>query len=310
MDKVLVAGIETVVGGNLAAGLAQHSSVTGVALGEPTQIAGINLESQPASSPEVIRHLIQKVRPTRVVLCGNPARSGWDGRVLPGEADLEQASWWSAAVRQSGAQLTLISSGAIFTGPWMFHAENSHSLCPSPPAQTFRDIEARSLANCPDALIVRTHAFGWQPGEKPGWIESLLTKLERGFDTDLDCIRYASPILATDLTAIIAGAWTVGLSGIYHVAGAERVNPVQFASRLAEQFHLPIPLTMAKESLIDRPSGFGCGESSLQTRKIRRALGVSMPMLGEGLQRLFQQHVEGYRGRLSGQPSLPTTRVA
>ena len=67
---------------------------------------------------------------------------------------------------------------------------------------------------------------------------------------------------------------------------------------------------MAKESLIDRPSGFGCGETSLQTRKIRRALGVSMPMLGEGLQRLFQQHVEGYRGRLSGQPSLPTSRVA
>ncbi len=310
MDKVLIAGIETVVGGNLAAGLAQQTSVTGVAFGEPTPITGIQLEPQVASSPEAVRQIIQRARPSRVVLCGNAARSGWDGSVPPGEADLEQTAWWSEATRESGVQLTLISSDAIFTGPWMFHAENSHSLCPSPPAQTARDIEARVLADCPDALIVRTHAFGWQPGEQSGWIESLLTRLERGFDTDLDCIRYSSPILATDLTEIISGAWTVGLSGIYHIAGAERVNPVQFASRLAEQFHLPIPLTMTRESLIDRPSGFGCGETSLQTRKIRRALGVSMPLLGEGLQRLFQQHVEGFRGRLSGQPSLPTTRVA
>lgn len=310
MDKVLIAGIETVVGGNLAASLAQQSSVTGVALDVPVQIAGVRLEPREASSPEAVRQIVQKVRPTRVVLCGNAARSGWDGGASPGAADLEQASWWSEAVREAGSQLTLIASDAIFTGPWMFHAENSHSLCPSSAAQIARDIEARVLANCPDALIVRTHAFGWQPGEKPGWIESLLTRLERGFDTDLDCIRYASPILATDLSDIIAGAWTAGLSGIYHIAGAERVNPVQFASRLAEQFHLPIPLTMAKESLIGRPSGFGCGETSLQTRKIRRALGVSMPMLGEGLQRLFQQHVEGDRARLSGRTGLPSIRVA
>ena len=310
MDKVLVAGIETVVGGNLAAGLAQQSPITGVALGEPVQIAGIALEPRVACSPEAIQKLVQKLRPQRVVLCGNAARSGWNGGVPPNEVDLEQASWWSAAARQSGAQLTLISSDAIFTGPWMFHAENSSSLCPSAPARTARDTEARVLENCPDALIVRTHAFGWQPGENPGWIESLLTKLERGFDTDLDCTRYASPILASDLTEIISAAWTVGLSGVYHVAGAERVNPVQFASRLAQQFHLPIPLTMAMESLIGRPSGFGCGETSLQTRKIRRALGVSMPMLDEGLQRLFQHHVEGYRGRLSGRTSIPTSRVA
>ena len=192
----------------------------------------------------------------------------------------------------------------------MFHAENSSSLCSSAAAQAARDVEARVLENCPDALIVRTHAFGWQPGDKPGWIESLLTKLERGFDTDLDCTRYASPILASDLTEIISAAWTAGLSGIYHVAGAERVNPVQFASRLAEQFHLPIPLTMTMESLIGCPSGFGCGETSLQTRKIRRALGLSMPMLGEGLQRLFQQQIDGHRGRLSKRAGVPTSRVA
>lgn len=310
MDKVLIAGIETVVGGNLAAGLAQRALVTGVSLSEPVHIAGINIEARVASTSEAVRQLVERVRPDRVVLCGHAARSGWAGSVLPNEVDLAQAAVWSEAVRQSGAQLTLISSDAIFTGPWMFHSENSQSLCPSAPAQTLRDIEARGQADCPDALIVRTHAFGWQPGEKSGWVESLLTRLERGHETELDCTRYASPILASDLTEIIARAWTTGLSGIYHVTGAERVNPVQFASRLAQQFHLPIPLSLASESLIGRPSGFGCGETSLQTRKIRRALGTSMPMLDEGIQRLFQQHADGYRQQLSGRISLPISKVA
>ena len=79
MDKVLVAGIETVVGGNLAAGLAQHSPVTGVGLNESIPITGVNLESRVPSTPEAVRQLIEKVRPDRVVLCGNAARSGWDG---------------------------------------------------------------------------------------------------------------------------------------------------------------------------------------------------------------------------------------
>ena len=310
MDKVLIAGIETVVGGNLAVGLAQRALVTGVSLSEPVHITGINIEARVASNSEAVLQLIERVQPSRVVLCGNASRAGWSGSALPSEGDLAQAAAWSEAARQAGIQLTLISSDAIFTGPWMFHSENSQSLCPSAPAQALRDIEARVQADCPDALIVRTHAFGWQPGEKQGWIESLLTRLERSFETELDCTRYASPNLASDLTEIIAGAWATGLSGIYHVAGAERVNPVQFASRLAQQFHLPIPLSLASESLIGRPSGFGCGETSLQTRKVRRALGMSMPMLNEGIQRLFQQHADGYRQQLSARASLPISKVA
>lgn len=309
MDKVLVAGIETVVGGNLAASLSKHMPVTGVSLGEPVAFDGCNIEPRAISSSEDVQSLMSRVRPARVILCGRASRSGWEENVPPGAGDLEQTAWWTAAAEGVGAHLTLISSDAVFTGPWMFHAENSHSVCPSSAAQSVRDIEAHVLAASPASLIVRTNAFGWQPGGG-GWIESLLTQLERSLDTDFDCARHASPILATDLVPILMAAWTVGLSGTYHVGGAERVNPVQFASRLAQQFHLPIPLSLAMESLINRPSGYGCGETSLQTRKIRRALGLPMPMLDEGLQRLFQQHVEGDRGQLAGSLLARTSRVA
>ena len=62
--------------------------------------------------------------------------------------------------------------------------------------------------------------------------------------------------------------------------------------------------------MMREPAGCGCGETSLQTRKIRRALHVSLPMLEDGVLRLFQQHADGYRSRLTGHSVVPESRVA
>jgi dTDP-4-dehydrorhamnose reductase len=310
VSKVLVAGVETVVGGNLAATLAASHSVTGVWLSQPVTFSGCQIESQGGSGPEAVRQLVERIRPNHIVLCGASSCSGWEHQPEPCGQDGQQAAWWIEAAQAARIHFTLVSSAAIFTGPWMFHPEGSRSVCPSPAAACLREIETRTLAANPDSLIVRTHAFGWQPGGRIGWIESLLAQIEQGSAAGLDYFRHSSPILATDLAAIIDQAWSAELAGVFHIAGAERANPVRFARRLAHHFQLPIPEAASAEFLIDRPSGFGCGETSLQTRKIRRALHVSLPMLDEGILRLFQQHVDGYRSRLTGHSSVPTTRVA
>jgi dTDP-4-dehydrorhamnose reductase len=309
VSKVLLAGVETVVGGNLAICLAKTQLVTSVCLSEPVTITGCDVECLTAQTPQAVSELIGRVRPQRIIYCGAGSQLAW-GETEPRDADVRQATTWINAAQHAQTQLTLISSSAVFTGPWMFHSESSQSFCPSAPAQALLEIEKTAAETCPDSLIIRTHAVGWQPGGKTGWIESLLGQLEQGKSSHLDCCRHASPILASDLADIICRAWTAGLSGLYHIAGAERANPVQLARRLAHHFQLPIPDATMTESLVDRPCGFGCGETSLQTRKIRRALHVSLPMLEESVLRLFQQHVDGYRTRLTGHSVIPGSRVA
>lgn len=310
MNKVLVAGVDTVVGGNVAVCLARTHVVTGVSLSDAISFNGCDLERLSGSSPDDVEQLIRRVKPQQIIFCGAGSRTGWESSSQPTDADVKQASTWIRATRNTETHLTLISSGAVFTGPWMFHSENSQSFCPSPAAQRLLAIETEAAEICPDALIVRTHAFGWTPGGKQGWLETLMGQMEQGNARGIDCFRHGSPILASELAEIISKAWGAGLSGIYHIAGAERSNPVQFVQRLAHYFQLPLPAAPVGEFLIDRPTGYGCGETSLQTRKIRRALHVALPMLEEGVLKLFQQHADGYRTRLTGHSVVPDSRVA
>jgi hypothetical protein len=77
VDKLLVAGIDTVVGANLAAWLANRYRVVGLSFSEPIQIAGCETAACPIDSAEAAHRWIASERPQWVVYCGPAARSTW-----------------------------------------------------------------------------------------------------------------------------------------------------------------------------------------------------------------------------------------
>jgi len=292
VDTILVVGVETVVGANLAAHFAEHQDVACVSFGPPVRIEGCRSVQESAPPADAIR----STRARHIIYCGPESRSSWE----PGtetaltKTSTAQVAAWAAAAEQSGARFTMISSDAVFTGPWIFHEEDSTSLCSSAGAARIRAGETAALGACPGALILRTNAFGWSASGH-GWIESILQTIELRRTVDQDPIRHSAPILATDLADIVERAHSEELSGLYHVAGAERVSPHQFAQRLADQFDLPWLAVRREAAIVERAEGFGAAECSLQTKKIRKALCVAMPMLSEGLDRLSAQRFNGHR---------------
>jgi dTDP-4-dehydrorhamnose reductase len=313
VETILVAGVDGVVGANLVASLSGRQPAIGVAFQNNVRLHGCDLEFCGDFAPDSIARIVERVAPQRIVYCGPGAQSCWEASTALSEKELERAAAWLAAAEARGAHWTLISSDGVFTGPWMFHAENSQSWCTSPEAAILRRMEEQTSSRRPEALIVRTHAYGWSSATEtgaPGWLEQLLEGIEHGDVAPLDAVRHASPILATDLVDVVQRAWHSGLAGVYHIAGAERVNPIQFARRLAHEFGLTFLHSGGSESLTDRAVGFGRGETSLQTRKVRRALGIGLPMLGEGLQRLYQQHLDGYRNHFRSHEQPARNRVA
>jgi dTDP-4-dehydrorhamnose reductase len=289
--RLLVVGAESTVGANIASEAARQHQVLALTANRRVLLQGCQmLPLMSAASPAA---LLDEVQPDAIIHCGPASRSAWDTtpRTDLDESLAADAAEWAAAAHGQDCHFTFVSSDAVFTGPWMFHDETSECRCPTAEAAILRDAETQVGCCCPGALIIRTNAYGWAPaGTAGGWIEQILIDLERRSLQGYDYIRHATPILATDLADILLRAIAEDLGGVHHVAGAERVNPLQFAQRLADHFEMPwLAVRRAEETLNEPAVGFGAGETSLQTKKVRKALCVAMPMLSEGLERLRRQ---------------------
>lgn len=298
VKRLLIVGAETVVGANLAAEASDRYQV--VALTSEPQVSILGCEMLDAGhdgqSPQ---EWARDLQPDAIVHCGPASQSAWDASTEPTITNdmVCEAGKWAAAARSVESHFTHLSSDAVFSGPWMFHDEESQAFCPSAGARVIRQTEKNVTEQCPNSLIIRSNAYGWSPtGGKCGWIDQILLDLDRRSLQQYDFLRHGTPILATDLADILLRAIEENLSGLHHVAGAERVNPLQFATRLADHFELPwLAVRRAEECLEEPIVGFGASETSLQTKKIRKALCVAMPMLSEGLTRLREQQQNGYR---------------
>lgn len=296
MKCVLVVGVETVAGGHLAKALSNYHQVVGYSATKSVRISDCAIYDQIPKTTEAINRELAIHSPDLVVLSGAAARSTW---TLGTEerfdtSALEVAAQWSQAIARTKAKLIVISSDAVFHGPWMFHEENCTGVCQSPEASAIRRMETLVQANCPNALIVRTNVFGWSPCPQGGWLEGLIEQLAEGSPIGAPAANYATPIEASHLAEILIKAWDRGLEGVYHVGGSERVNFAHFAHRLAQEFQLPRPTFHSLRSDELNP-GFGQGETSLNSGKIRRAIATPLPMLGECLKRLHEQSDEGWQ---------------
>jgi dTDP-4-dehydrorhamnose reductase len=312
VEQLLIAGVDSVVGANLAAQLAGKYPVLGISNSVPISIEGCET-AHVGDDANAIRQAMTTTRPDRIIICQAAGDSPWNhssGRIA-NLAGIESARTWAKTAVDLTVPLTLISSDAIFTGPWMFHSEKCESHCSSPQARSLRSLESSVLEVCPAALVVRTHAYGWNPiAESAGWIEGIVAALESERPGIFDCVPHATPILATDLGDLLPAGWDAGLSGVFHIAGAERVNPHRFVCTLARIFDLAPPRASILAPVETPSAAFGQGETSLRTHTFHHAAGLPMPMLSEGLQRLFEQKNDGFDRRFRGGRRQAASKVA
>jgi dTDP-4-dehydrorhamnose reductase len=291
MAKVLIIGVDTMIGANCALVFGQNHDCVGLYSRCAVEPLGCQSQACELSCPVSVLGAIQNARPDWIVYCGDSARSAWEAaaecrdetevvRVIADEASHEHIP------------LTVISTDGVYSGPRLFHEETWSAT-----AQTRLAVRARAieevLAGTP-ALVVRTHAYGWSADpDEPSFAEVLFQQLRDDRIVAVDGLRYATPILASDLAELLVRAYETDLKGLYHITGAERVNPDRFVRELAiamsrENVRQPAPSTTEPLSRV------GATETSLNTRRARRDLGRPMPLLREGLERFVAQAESDY----------------
>ena len=297
MNSVLIAGVESVAGGNLAAVLQKSFSVCGVTPRSGIRIENCRIITSSVSDLAGIQQLSRAERPEWIVFCGASSRSCWDRpQTSSGCFEDASAAAWATAADQADIAFTMISSDAVFTGPWMSHSElDDEHFCDTPQSAHLRQVEASVLGACPDALIVRTNTFGWSPdAAAPGFAELFL----HDFDSPCCFLRHAAPILATDLAALVLKARQSGLAGFLHLGSSERINPFQFAERLADLAGTELPEMPEQITLSEPTRGYGSGETTLNCDLARDELAVRMPLIEDGLGQFLRQREDGFLSAL------------
>jgi len=298
-EKLLVTGVDGVVGANLALSLADQFEVLGLFQDRPVSLPGVSTASWDPADPAEWTALVHEERPRWILHCGPAASGSWDvPEPCPDpEAEARTVARLAQVAQEMEGRLTMISSDAVFAGPRMFHDEDAPAGSRQPFARAVR--RAEEALEGTGALVVRTHAYGWSPaGTPPGFAERTWQTLIEGRRAPRDTDRHATPIPATELAEFLRMAYRRGLKGRCHVAGAERTTAYRFALEMAAAFGLSGWEALAETRLFPHAEPNHLYETSLATRLARRELGRAMPMLREGLDRFAEQAANGYRARL------------
>ena len=310
-ERLLIIGAESIVGGNLAVALSGRFQVLALVDSPVVTLDGCRTERwNPADSQRLVARICRE-SPHWVIHCGPLGHGSWD--VLAEHPDVsDEPRLWrrlADAADRLGHRLTIISTDAVFAGPRMFRDERTSPDASTAFAKAAQRAE-KSVKSSP-ALVVRTHAYGWSSlDSQAGFAERAWQCLSEGADGRFDVDRHATPILATDLAELLVSAYTLRLEGLYHVTGAERSSEYRFARELAAAFGLRNSPASTDDKGSRRLTSDHLDETSLNTRKARRALESPMPMLREGLKRFAEQAQNGFRDRLKSSTGVSAVRTA
>jgi dTDP-4-dehydrorhamnose reductase len=292
VERLLITGVDHALGANLALEWAGRAEVMGLYGRHAVACPSLVTAAWDGADVATFASICAAWQPRWIVHCGPLSAASWDpiDRALDARGEPQIVARLAEIAHESGARLAVLSSDVVFAGPRMFHEETFPTGNTTPRAVLTRTME-RALEDS-GALVVRTHAFGWSPvAAQAGFAELTARCLADGQDFVADGRRYATPILASDLAELLWRAYELRLCGLYHLAGAERTSAFRFASELAAALDLERP---AGNPPLAQPDGAEHEETSLNSRRARRALERATPLLAEGLRRFAAQAENGW----------------
>jgi dTDP-4-dehydrorhamnose reductase len=231
------------------------------------------------------RKLLFDLRPDAIVHCAAATNVDWceDNPKQADAINVHAAAVLAEIAATCNSRFVYVSTDAVFDGKKGDYAETDEPAPLNVYARSKLAGERETLLRIPSALLVRVNIYGWNAQKKDSLAEWVLRRLEEGRNVPGFTDVFFTPILVNDLVPVLFAMLQQELTGIYHVVGSERISKFEFARRVATTFGFdPARVTpcQVKDMNLkaERPL-----DVSLNTAKIRIALGHSMPDVDSGL---------------------------
>jgi len=272
-----------------------------VARGPALPVARVDLTDGPAA-----RKLLLDIRPDAIVHCAAATNVDWcEDNPKQAEAINVQASAVLAETASTmNARFVYVSTDAVFDGQKGDYVETDKPAPLNVYARSKLAGERETMRRNPASTVTRVNIYGWNAQDKDSLAEWVLRRLEDGLQVPGFTDVFFTPILVNDLVPVLFSMLKQELVGVYHVAGSEKISKFEFARRVATVFGFdPARVTPCQVKDMNLRAARPL-DVSLNTQKIRIALGRSMPDVDSGLRKFRQlrdrQYPEQLKSDLSG----------
>ena len=266
-----------------AGGLIGNALVqTAPAFAPAFQAVGLTRSQLELTDFAAVRALFQKERPAAVIHCAALSRSP-ACEANPGLARKLNVEV-PAMLAQLAAEIPFVffSSDLVFDGATGNYDESAAVNPLSVYAQTKVAGERLVLSN-PNHIVVRTSLNGGRsPTRDRGFNEQLRQTWEEGKTATLFTDEFRSPIAAVVTARAVWELLSQKQTGVYHIAGGERLSRWQIGQLLAAR-HPELCPKIKAASLKDYQGAPRAPDTSLNCAKVQRKISFRLPAFTEYL---------------------------
>lgn len=204
------------------------------------------------------------------------------------------------ASRALKTKIIYVSTDSVFDGRRGMYMEEDPPNPLNNYAETKYEGELIVQGNLENFVIIRTNIYGWNLQDKNSFSEWILKGLIQRQRLTMFTDVFFSLMLINDLIDILFEICEKHMTGLFHIAGAERCSKYEFALKLADIFELSsdciIPISVDDfQFKAKRPR-----DMSLNVSKISRFIARPLPNVKKGLERFRELLYTGYVDKLKG----------
>lgn len=216
-------------------------------------------------SAENLAAIIHDVQPDLVINAAGLAsvQGCEDDRENAIRANAELPARIAQGCRNEGVKFVHISTDHLFGGDVPYRSEddavdplNQYAVSKYEGEQAISSIDET-------ALVIRTNFFGWGPSYRQSISDMIISSLRKSESITMFDDVFFTPIYIARLVQAIHQLVALGGTGIYNVAGSDRVSKYEFAVAVAKVFELDPSLIVA-------------ANAEPHTQKIRRPVDLSL----------------------------------
>jgi len=254
-----------------------------------------NLLSLDVTQPLVVRQLLERLRPEWILMpAANPnvdlcEREPQQTRAI----NVDAVETVARVCADIGAKLVYFSSDYVFDGEFGPYTENAsiNPICEYGRQKRDAEDKVRQILTHSHIIVRTTGVYGLERLKK-NFVYRVVSALERGDVLTVPEDQYGNPTLAEDLARAVWSLCKLKSNGIFHVAGRDLMNRLEFAQLIAQVFgHSTVGLkgvaTQALGQVASRPLNAGLTSARAETQVGRAMVGAreGLEQIREGVRR-------------------------